>query len=372
MLRAAAFTTLLIAGAALIAGAPAQQAQQAQPPATPIEQSAEQWVVHAGSGGIGGGRRIVFVTGDEEYRSEQGMPQLARILARLGHHCTVLFAIDPKTGTIDPGVRDNIPGLQALTNADLMVLFTRFRDLPDEQMRHIVDYVESGRPIVALRTATHAFAAKEHRTFARWSWDSKEWEGGFGRQVLGETWVAHHGAHGAQSARGVVAPGAAAHPILRGIAPGAVWDPADVYAVRLPMPASCGPLLLGEVLAGMEPDSIRAPATKDAAGAVHDPNEPMMPLAWTNTWRPPGGKTARVFATTLGSAQAFRQEGSRRLLVNACLWALGREDTIAPDLDVSIAGEFAPTPFGFGTHTKGVRPADLAWQPPAPATAAPK
>lgn len=325
----------------------------------------EPWVVYAGGPGPGEGARVVFVTGDEEYRSEQGMPQLARLLARLGCRCTVLFAIDPADGTIDPGVRDNIPGLEALDDADLMVLFTRFRDLPDAQMRHIVDYVQSGRPIVGLRTATHAFAAQRHRTFAGWSWNADDWDGGFGRHVLGETWIAHHGAHGTQSTRGVAAAGAEGHAILRGIAPGSVWDPADVYAVRLPLPDGCEPVLLGEVLAGMTPDSEPAPPTTDAkTGAVHDPNAPRMPLAWTNTYRAPNGKAARVFTTTLGSAQALLQPGTRRLLVNACLWALGRDAAITPDLDVSLAGAFAPTPFGFGTHTKGVRPADLAW--PAP------
>ncbi|MBL8729053.1 MAG: ThuA domain-containing protein [Planctomycetes bacterium] len=328
--------------------------------------AADPWVVYEGGAGVGAGARVVFVTGDEEYRSEQGMPQLARILARLGCHCTVLFAIDPATGAIDPGVRDNIPGLEALDDADLMVLFTRFRDLPDAQMRHIVDYVQSGRPIVALRTATHAFAAAKHTKYADWSWNGKQWDGGFGRQVLGETWIAHHGAHGSQSTRGVVAPGAEDHVILRGIAPGAVWDPADVYAVGLPLPAGCEPVLLGEVLAGMTPDSEPAPATTDAStGAVQDLNAPRMPVAWTNTYRAPNGRAARVFATTLGSSQAFLQAGTRRLLVNACLWALGREAAITPDLDVSLAGAFAPTPFGFGTHQKGVRPADLAWRPTA-------
>jgi hypothetical protein len=338
------------------------------PPNAANDARTDPWVDYVGTGGVGMGKRIVFVTGDEEYRSEQGMPQLARILARLGCHCRVLFAIDPATGTIDPGVRDNIPGLAALDSADLMVLFTRFRDLPDAQMRHLVDYVQSGRPIVGLRTATHAFAAQQHRTFASWSWNAKEWDGGFGRQVLGETWIAHHGAHGSQSARGVVAPGAQAHPILRGLLPGSVWDPADVYAVRLPLPPSCDPLLLGQVLAGMTKDAEPAPPTRNEQGATHDANAPMMPLAWTNTYRSPGGKVARVFTTTLGSAQAFEQEGSRRLLVNACLWALGRDEAITPDLDVSLAGTFAPTPFGFGSHTKGVRPADLAWQPPVATT----
>src|SRR5260370_42694743 len=101
---------------------------------------------------------MVLVRGGEEYRAEEGLPQLAKILSRHhGFRCTVLSAIDRKNGTINPDQRDNIPGLGVLQSADLMILFTRFRDLPDEQMKHIVDYVESGRPIIGLRTATHAF-----------------------------------------------------------------------------------------------------------------------------------------------------------------------------------------------------------------------
>ena len=80
-------------------------------------------------------------------------PQLGKILAkRHGFKCTVLFAIDPKTGFIKPNYQQNIPGMEALKTADLMVVFLRFRDLPDEQMKHFVDYVEAGKPIVALRT----------------------------------------------------------------------------------------------------------------------------------------------------------------------------------------------------------------------------
>lgn len=335
------------------------QVAAAQQPAAP--QPAEPWVVYEGGDGPGHGKRVVFVTGDEEYRSEQGMPQIARLLARLGCRCTVLFAIDA-SGAIDPEIRDNIPGLEALGDADLMVLFTRFRDLPDEQMQHIVDYVESGRPIVALRTATHAFAAKDHTKFARWSWDSKEWDGGFGRQVLGETWIAHHGAHGAQSTRGIVAPGAGEHPILRGIGKGEVWDPADVYAVRLPQPEGCVPVLLGQVLDGMTPDA--KPVSPPADGEQgKDLNAPMMPIAWTREHHAANGKVARVFTTTIGSAQAFAQPGTRRLLVNACLWAMALDAAITPDLDVAIAGPFGPTAFGFGKATKGVRPADLQWRP---------
>ena len=87
-----------------------------------------QWVTYKGGDGPGKGKRIVFVTGDEEYRSEESMPAMARILAeRHGFHCTVLFSVNAKSGEIDPSVADNIPGLDDLKNADLMVVFMRKR-----------------------------------------------------------------------------------------------------------------------------------------------------------------------------------------------------------------------------------------------------
>src|SRR5687767_609907 len=159
--------------------------------------AADEWIVFDGGEGPGRGKHIVLVSGDEEYRSEEALPQLAKILSK--HHgfkCTVLFAIDSKTGVVNPNQKDNIPGLESLATADLMVIFTRFRDLPDEQMKHIVDYVESGRPIIGIRTATHAFDIKGNKTYSKYGWTNKEWDGGFGRQVLGETWINHHGKHG--------------------------------------------------------------------------------------------------------------------------------------------------------------------------------
>src|ERR1700742_773500 len=105
----------------------------------------DSWVVYKGGEGPGKDTRIVLVSGDEEYRSEEALPQLAKILAnRHGIRCTVLFAIG-KDGTIDPNRNDNIPGLEALDRADLMIIATRFRNLPDDQMKHVIDYVESGR-----------------------------------------------------------------------------------------------------------------------------------------------------------------------------------------------------------------------------------
>ena len=113
---------------------------------------AKDFVVYDGFDGPGKGKHIVLISGDEEYRSEEMMPQLGKILAK--HHgfkCTVLFAIG-EDGFIDPVRRDNIPGLEVLKDADLMIIFTRFRDLPDDQMKHIVQYVNSGKPIIGCRT----------------------------------------------------------------------------------------------------------------------------------------------------------------------------------------------------------------------------
>jgi hypothetical protein len=313
--------------------------------------AADPWVVYEGGDGPGKGKHVVLISGDEEYRSEEALPQLAKILAR--HHgfkCTVLFAIDPKDGTINPNVNDNIPGLEALKTADLMVLFTRFRNLPDEQMKYVVEYVESGKPIIGMRTATHAFNLKGGK-YARYSWQNKDWPGGFGKQVLGETWVSHHGQHGKQSTRGVLAPGAADRPVLRGIPDGDIWGPTDVYGVHLPLPGDSKPLVLGQVLAGMKPTD---------APVAGDKNDPMMPVAWTKTYTGKAGKAARVFATTMGASQDLESEGLRRLLVNACYWAVGLEDKVPAKSDVDIVGEYKPLPFGFGKFQKGVKPADLA------------
>jgi hypothetical protein len=318
-------------------------------------QAADQpWASFAAKPGPGAGKRIVFITGDDEYKSEQSMPMMAQILAeRHGFDCTVLFAINKETGFIDPSQRDNIPGLEWLGKADLMVIYTRFRALPDEQMRHIADYLESGRPLIALRTATHAFSfPKESKTqYASYSFNGPN--GGFGRQVLGQTWVNHWGMHGKQSTRGVFAPSAASHPILSGIADGGIWGPTDVYEATLPLPEGCTPLLLGQVLQGMKPDD--APVVGEQMNGkwkkMVKVNEPMMPIAWT--WQRPVGAKGRVFTSTIGGAMAggddFANEGMRRMFVNACYWTLHLEEKMPARADVTPVTE--PNPF-----KRGVRP----------------
>jgi len=312
----------------------------------------EPWVAYRGGSGPGAGKRVVLVTGDEEYRSEEAMTQLARILAhRHGFHCTVLFAINRETGEIDPVVTDNIPGLEQLREADLMVIFTRFRNLPDEQMQHIVDYLAAGRPVLGLRTATHAFRIPPDRLYHKYDFQypGEDYREGFGRQILGETWIDHHGAHGKESTRGMIPPEAAGHPINRGIASGDIWGPTDVYTVRLPLPGDSTPLVLGEVLAGMGPSDAPVEGPK---------NKPPMPIAWVKTYQgTPGGPAGKVFATTMGASRDLQNEGLRRLLVNAVYWLLDLD--VPARADVALVGDYAPLPFGFAGHKKGVKPADL-------------
>jgi type 1 glutamine amidotransferase len=312
--------------------------------------AADPWVVYPGGEGPGAGKHVVLISGDEEYRSEEALPQLGKILSvHHGFKCTVLFAIDPATGEINPDEQKNIPGLEALQTADLMILALRFRGLPDDQMQHIVDYVESGRPIMGLRTSTHAFQMPGESKFAKYDWRSKEWDGGFGRQVLGETWISHHGGHKSQSTRGVIAPGKEDHPIVRGCED--IWGPTDVYGVRLPLPGDSQPLVLGQVLDGMQPRDTPVAGPK---------NDPLMPVAWTKGYETDSGKVGRVFTTTMGAATDLVSEGLRRLLVNAAYWCVGLEQKVPERANVDLVGEFQPTEYGFKGAKRGVKPADHA------------
>lgn len=312
--------------------------------------AANPWVVYDGFDGPGKGKHVVLVSGDEEYRSEEALSQLGMILAK--HHgfkCTVLFAVNPADGTIDPVNVSNIPGLEALRSADLMIIATRFRNLPDEQMQYIVEYLNAGKPVIGMRTATHAFNIPAGKKYSKYSFNSKEGDGGFGRQVLGETWISHHGHHAHESTRGVVAPGQENSPIVRGCED--IWGPTDVYTVRLPLPGDCQPVVLGQVLEGMNPSD------KPLVGKK---NDPMMPVAWTKTYQGAAGQTGRVFTTTMGSATDLASEGLRRLLVNATYWCVGLEAKIPPRANADLVGQYKPTPFGFGKFTKGSKPADFA------------
>lgn len=298
------------------------------------------WVVYEGE--QKNGKHIVFLAGDEEYRSEEGLPQMAKILAyRHGFKCTVLFSINAK-GEIDPNEHHNQPGLKALDTADLVVMLLRFRDWPDKQMSHFDRYVQRGKPIIALRTSTHAFDIKSG-LYEKYGWQSKTWVGGFGKQILGETWISHWGEHGQQSTRGVAV---GEHTILTGVQ--GVFGTTDVYEAHPPSESQV--IMVGEVVQGVNPqDTIAVGEKRNSLGNLQDINDPMMPIAWVRGNR---------LTCTMGAATDLLNEGLRRLVVNGTYWSLGMR--VPDSADVRLVGDYRPSAFGFGGFRKGIKPSDLA------------
>jgi len=312
-------------------------------------------IVYQGEKGPGQGKQIVFLAGDHEYRSEETLPALARIMARrYGFTCSVFFTTNPQTGFIEPG-SSNIAGLEALRKADLMVVFLRFQDFPDAEMQHIVDYLDRGGPVVGFRTATHAFQIKRpDAKFLKYTWRGGDplYPGGFGRQILGETWVSHYGTNHKQSSRLILQAHEGDHPILRGVKD--VWVQSGGYTAD-PI-AGSRVLALGQILDGM---------TQDAKPA---PDKKLMPVAWYRTYQSPSGKSGRVFTTTHGASEDLLNDGFRRMSVNALLWAAGLESAITPSSEIGFVGPFQPTTYAFDGYVKGIKPADMAdWNSPIPA-----
>lgn len=318
-----------------------------------------QWLTFNGDDN---GKHIVFISGDEEYRSEEALPQFAKILShRHGFNCTVLFAQNPeKPGIVNANYKNNIPGLETLEKANIMVIMTRFQALPDDQMQYIDNYLKTGKPVMGIRTATHAFNFDKdsESNFIHYSngynGDKSVWKGGFGRLILGEKWISHHGRHKHQSSHGIVAPGAKSHPITNGIEDGNVWGSTDVYEVRLPLPGDSQSIILGQVMNrkgeydeddifyGMKPTDDDVATTNEKGQNL---NNPMMPISWIKSYQVPGGKKGKAFTTTVGSSNDMLIEGTRRLLVNATFWSLDLDVPLKANVD--LVDHYTPTTYEF-------------------------
>ena len=133
-----------------------------------------------GTKGPGYGKTIVLVSGDEEYRTEESMPMLAKILSQKhGFHCKVLFAWDKEGKYIDPNNQAGVKGWEHLDSADLMLTGTRFRRPSAGDAKHITKFLDAGKPIIGIRTATHAFTGGG-------SFGKKISYGSFGPLVMGD------------------------------------------------------------------------------------------------------------------------------------------------------------------------------------------
>jgi len=309
----------------------------------------EQWLTYPGGEGPGKGKKIVLIAADQEYRSEQSMPMMAKILStHHGFDCTVLFGVNEK-GEVDPTMPvypekgkefrpHHIPGLEQLATADLVIFFTRLLTLPMAERELIVKYVDSGRPILALRTANHGFhAALPYKINGK----SVNW----GNEVLGGTFMGHHGRYHADSTRGILVEEQKDHPILIGVS--GIWGNSDVYRTYkegTSLPAECTALVWGQPLLGRNPDDAPNPKLES------------LPVAWFKSWQTSEGRSARVFQSTMGSGMDLENAGLRRLIVNAAYWGMGLEASITPTRSVDIVGAYKPLESGFNYKELGVVP----------------
>lgn len=311
-----------------------------------------QTLVYQGTEGIGKGKHIVLIANDHEYRSEQTCPLLAKILAK--HHgfkCTVLFGLDDQ-GFIKAGATD-VPGMEALKDADMLFFFTRFMKLSDDQADLLVDYFERGGPVVGVRTSTHCFNGQKGKwEKLNFNYHGDDYSGGLGKQVLGNTWErnegqSHYGSNHQMGSRITPVANAAGNPILKGVKQ--IHGYSGAYKSQ--PPADAVPLLEVQVLNTFDPsDDINT-------------DRPIVNAGWSRDWyvAPSGAKkNGRVVYASFGASEDLLSEDARRFLVNACLWAGGWEAQIAPDLDVSIVGEYTPSPYSSGAfYYEGVKPLDL-------------
>lgn len=301
-------------------------------------------VVYSGAEGPGKGKQVVLIAGDEEYRSEESLPMLGRILAK--HHgfdCTVLFSVG-KDGCIDPNAQASLSHPDALDTADAIVMLIRFRNWPDDVMAKFEAAMKRGVPVIGLRTSTHAFKfpkGSPHESYNLW-----------GEEVLGEKWISHWGVHKKEATRGVVEAANAKHPVLNGVTD--VFGNSDVYEAAPPADAVI--LMRGQVLKGMEPGDPPADYIKKSrpTGLEQPVNAPMMPIVWLRELPLAGGAKQRIVTNTMGAATDLQSEGLRRLVVNGVFWGLDME--VPQQAEVGIPGDFKPLMYGFNGFRKGVRP----------------
>ncbi len=316
----------------------------------------DKWLKYPGGDGPGKGKHIVLIAAEQEYRSEQSLPMLAKVLStHHGFDCTVLFGVNAN-GEVDPTLpvypeegkeaefqEHQIPGLDQLASADLVILCTRLLTLPKSDLEKAVTYVDSGKPIIALRTANHGF-----RGPLPYKIDGKQVR--WGEDVLGGTFLNHHGNWQADSTRGILDQKQTQHPILIGVHD--IWGDSDVYRTYKEggrLPDDCTALVWGQPLLGRQPADL--------------PNEKLepLPVAWVKPWRTSHGVDARVFHCTMGSGIDFKNPGLRRLVVNAAYWCVELEGSISATRSVDVVGNYEPLDSGFHYEDLGVKPRPVSY-----------
>jgi type 1 glutamine amidotransferase/nicotinamidase-related amidase len=231
--------------------------------------------------------RVALLVAEDEYKTEETLPVFAA--GYLGREFRTSFIFGSETN------RNDLPGLDQIDDADVLFVSVRRRVLPKVQLDRIRKFIEAGKPVVGIRTASHAFALRADMAAVE---GCEEWTT-FDPDVLGGHYTGHYGP--APNVAITVAERAGATPILSGIDVNQIAGFGHLYKVN-PLAPSAKPLLVGQI-----------------------PDQPAEPIAWTNTNKYGG----RVFYTSLGHPDDFKQESFNRLLVNALRWASSRETPAA-------------------------------------------
>lgn len=238
---------------------------------------------------------VVMLIGEDEYETADTLPAFAEAeLEKRGLRVTAVHA--------NPRDLNDFPGIEALKTADLMLVSVRRRTPPAAQLELVRQFVAAGKPVVGIRTASHAFSLRDGRQppAGHAAWPE------FDAQVLGGHYTGHHDnkPDGAQRTLIWRLPSAAGHPILEGVPDGEITVGSWLYKTS-PLAKTTVPLLQGRV-EGREPDE---------------------PVAWTNTTAQGG----RVFYASLGHPSDFELPAFRRLLLGGIFWALGKPVPAAAD-----------------------------------------
>lgn len=236
--------------------------------------------------------RVVFISAEEEYGAAESLPDFAHELqTNCGLCCEILQGSASRDGA-DP---HEISGMEALTRADLVVVFARRRAFPAEQMKYLRDYLDRGKPLIGLRTASHAFDARGQGPKGHFEWPK------FDPEVLGGNYTGHYERGVKTIAKPPKGIEGLLHPILSGVSL-PFTSVTSLYKAK-PLAKSAEAVLIGTI-----------------------PGEEPEPVAWTNMY----GR-CRVFYTSLGGVEDFKNPGFRRMLVNAVFWVMdkkGPEDKI--------------------------------------------
>ncbi len=227
--------------------------------------------------------KLVMLIAEPEYETEKTLPVFA------ANHLVKDFRVVTISGSAAAGDTSLAP-IAELADADVLLVSVRRRTPPVAQLAAIRKHVAAGKPVVGIRTASHAFALGKNQALAAGNADWPAWD----HEVIGGNYANHHG-KGPVTAVTRTASAPADHPILRGLT--LPFNTATTLYRNTPLRPGAVALLTGTI-----------------------PNQPAEPLAWTFT-RADGGRT---FYTSLGGPNDFQNAAFTRLLRNGLLWAAGR------------------------------------------------